>query len=193
MFSSSQVLPPLTESQEANRDWLLSSGTPHDNCTNNQALQAARGSTPSVTLSDRHQAPLCKGIRPLESKDIPSATKLLNNYLNQFHLKAVFDEKELEHWLLPRKEIMNTYVITVRGCLSSPRLISDVQNAEGEVTDLVGFYTLPSTIIGNQTYRTLKAAYSYYNVATTVPLADLVKDALIFAKQVQIWQERFLT
>lgn len=53
-----------------------------------------------------------------------------------------------------------------------------------QITDLISFYTLPSTIIGNPNYKTLKAAYSYYNVATSVPLVQLMKDALVFAKKV---------
>ena len=59
-----------------------------------------------------------------------------------------------------------------------------MQDAKGEVTDFASFYALPSTIIGNQTYKVLKAAYSYYNVATSVKLEDLMKDALILAKKV---------
>lgn len=53
------------------------------------------------------------------------------------------------------------------------------------ITDMVSFYTLPSTVIGNTRYNTLKAAYSFYNVATSVKHVDLVKDALILAKKVR--------
>ncbi len=51
-----------------------------------------------------------------------------------------------------------------------------------EITDFCSFYTLPSTIIGNENYSLLKAAYSYYNVATVTPLLQLMNDALIMAK-----------
>lgn len=34
------------------------------------------------------------------------------------------------------------------------------------------------------THRTIKAAYSFYNVAKTVPLIRLMTDALILAKKV---------
>ena len=37
--------------------------------------------------------------------------------------------------------------------------------ASGKITDFMSFYMLPSTIIGNKQYPTLKAAYSYYNVS----------------------------
>lgn len=52
------------------------------------------------------------------------------------------------------------------------------------VTDLVSFYTLPSTIMHHPTYRTLKAAYSFYNVSTKTPWVDLMQDALISARDV---------
>ena len=75
-----------------------------------------------------------------------------------------------------------------------------------QITDFISFYHLPSSILNqggpNNTntttpseagsltpeqkqddYSTLYAAYSYYNIATTVSLQALLKDALILAKQ----------
>lgn len=46
---------------------------------------------------------------------------------------------------------------------------------------MLSFYTLPSTIIGNPTYKTLKAAFMYYTVARETPLLQLMTDALILA------------
>lgn len=56
--------------------------------------------------------------------------------------------------------------------------------SEGKVTDFLSFYTLPSTIMNHPVHRSLKAAYSFYNVHTTMPLLDLMSDALILAKSV---------
>lgn len=44
------------------------------------------------------------------------------------------------------------------------------RGAEGPLTDLLSFYTLPSSIIGNDKYDELNAAFMYYTVANTVPL-----------------------
>ncbi|CAA6656742.1 unnamed protein product [Spirodela intermedia] len=55
--------------------------------------------------------------------------------------------------------------------------------AQFVLTDFCSFYTLPSSILSNQNYSVLKAAYSYYNVATKTPLLQLMNDALIVAKQ----------
>ena len=57
------------------------------------------------------------------------------------------------------------------------------QNKDGKVTDFCSFYTLPSTVVQNPDYSELKAAYSYYNVATTMTLTELFHDMLVLAKQ----------
>ena len=71
-----------------------------------------------------------------------------------------------------------------------------------EVTDMCSFYHLPSTVIGNDKHKTLFAAYSYYNVrvrsrpeirrvlsgcrlqqvATSVSITELMRDALVLAR-----------
>eukprot|EP01112_Ceratiomyxa_fruticulosa_P014191 TRINITY_DN4045_c0_g1_i1.p1 TRINITY_DN4045_c0_g1~~TRINITY_DN4045_c0_g1_i1.p1 ORF type:complete len:442 (-),score=96.44 TRINITY_DN4045_c0_g1_i1:120-1445(-) len=113
--------------------------------------------------------PLIRGIRPLQASDVPSACKLLSNYLSQFRFAATFTEEEFAHWFIPRAGVINSYVI---------------ENKETkEITDLISFYSLPSTIINNPNYKTLKAAYSFYNVAKSVSWAALMEDALILAKQ----------
>lgn len=58
------------------------------------------------------------------------------------------------------------------------------QGAGGALTDFASFYTLPSTVMHHPLHRSLKAAYSFYNVHTQTPLLDLMNDALILAKLV---------
>ena len=50
------------------------------------------------------------------------------------------------------------------------------------LTDLVSYYTLPSTVLNHPVHKSLKAAYSFYNVSTTTPWCQLMGDALIMAK-----------
>lgn len=52
--------------------------------------------------------------------------------------------------------------------------------------DMVSFYTLPSTVVNHPTHKNIKAAYAFYNVATSVPLQELMQDALILAKNVSL-------
>lgn len=58
------------------------------------------------------------------------------------------------------------------------------------MTDFLSFYTLPSTIMNHPTHKSLKAAYSFYNVHTKTPLIDLMSDALILAKSVSVVEQR---
>ena len=50
-------------------------------------------------------------------------------------------------------------------------------------TDMVSFYALPSSILGNDKHKTLRAAYCYYYFTTKTPLMQLLTDALVLAKR----------
>lgn len=109
------------------------------------------------------------GFRAMERRDVAAVTRLLQTYLAQFQVAPLFSEEDVEYLLLPIDNVINSFV---------------VENAEShEITDFGSFYTLPSTIIGNQNHSLLKAAYSYYNVATSTPLLQLMNDVLVMAKQ----------
>ncbi|XP_055511660.1 glycylpeptide N-tetradecanoyltransferase 2 isoform X2 [Leucoraja erinacea] len=111
--------------------------------------------------------PKTAGLRPMEQKDVKSVQELLFNYLKQFELAPVMNDVEVIHWLMPRENIIDTYV---------------VEGSDGVLTDFVSFYTLPSTVMHHPIHKNLKAAYSFYNVHTETPLSDLMNDALIIAK-----------
>ena len=81
----------------------------------------------------------------------------------------MFDHNDFCHWFIPRDEVIQSFVIC---------------DADGIVTDFVSFYTLHITVMNHSKHSTIKAAYSYYNVATTVALEALMLDVLILAKQV---------
>ncbi|XP_043923442.1 glycylpeptide N-tetradecanoyltransferase 2 isoform X2 [Protopterus annectens] len=111
--------------------------------------------------------PKTAGLRSMERKDVKGVQELLRNYLKQFHLAPVMDEEEVTHWFLPRANIIDTYV---------------VEGSDGTLTDFLSFYTLPSTVMHHPIHKSLRAAYSFYNVHTITPLLDLMNDALILAK-----------
>eukprot|EP00741_Cyanophora_paradoxa_P024458 tig00022075_g23615.t1 len=113
------------------------------------------------------EAPLIPGIRPMEAKDVKAVHQMLNNHLKASSLAVHWSEEEVAHNFIPRDGIIHCYVV----------------EEAGKVTDMVSFYVLPSTIIGNTKYPTLKAAYSFYNVPGKHTLEELVRDALILAKQ----------
>jgi glycylpeptide N-tetradecanoyltransferase len=111
--------------------------------------------------------PSVNGIRPMTEKDVDMVYKLINDYLGKFKIKFHFDKDEVAHWLLPRKKVIYSYVI---------------ENSDGEVTDLISFYSLPSSVLNHEIHKTLFAAYSFYNVATSISYKELIKNALVLAK-----------
>jgi glycylpeptide N-tetradecanoyltransferase len=121
----------------------------------------------TIKLYKVPDTPQLSGMREMKEKDINRVFELVSGYLNKFSLHPEFAADELGHWLLPRKDVIYTYVR---------------ENSAGLVTDVVSFYSLPSSILNNEKYNILKAAYSYWTVATTVPLHELMYDALIFAR-----------
>ncbi|EOA28682.1 hypothetical protein CARUB_v10024907mg [Capsella rubella] len=114
-------------------------------------------------------APITPGFREMERRDVPAVTELLRNYLCQFRVAADFDENDVKHWLLPRENVVYSYLV--------------VSPETHNVTDFCSFYSVPATITGNQKYTTMECAYSYYNVATVTSFPQLMKDVLIVSKQ----------
>jgi len=122
----------------------------------------------TIKLYKVPDVPQLPGMRAMEKKDVQRVFELISGYLKKFPLHPELTPDEVAHWMLPRDRVVYSYVRD-----------SDT----GEVTDVCSFYSLPSTILGHEKYNLLKAAYSYWNVATTVPLHELMNDALILAKQ----------
>ncbi|XP_077978307.1 glycylpeptide N-tetradecanoyltransferase 2-like [Glandiceps talaboti] len=106
-------------------------------------------------------------LRPMYRRDVNKCCTLFNEYQKSFSLSPEFSDAEFAHWFLPRDGIVDTYVV----------------DNDGAITDFFSFYTLPSSIMHHPQHKKLKAAYSFYNVQTKVPLVDLIQDALIIAKQ----------
>lgn len=121
----------------------------------------------TIKLYKVPEVPQIPGMREMRESDVPRVTELITGYLKKFSLHPEFQADEVSHWVLPREGVIYAYV----------------REHNGEVTDVCSFYSLPSSILGNEKYNLLKAAYSYWNVATTVPLHELMLDALIYAKQ----------
>jgi len=133
-------------------------------------LQPRMTLTLTVKLYKVPAQPQIAGIRAMTPADVPQCHKLLGQYLSKFKLCQQYtSEEEFAHWLLPREGVVNSYVVE--------------DPTTKEITDMCSFYCLPSTIIGHPTYTSLKAAYSFYNVANKCSWQELMLDALILAKQ----------
>uniref|UniRef100_A0A8C9C2B7 Glycylpeptide N-tetradecanoyltransferase n=1 Tax=Phocoena sinus TaxID=42100 RepID=A0A8C9C2B7_PHOSS len=110
------------------------------------------------------EIPKTAGPQPMGKKDIPIVHRLLTWYLKQFHHMPVKSQEEVEHWFYLQENITDTFV---------------VESANGEVTDEWSFYTLLSTIINHPTHKSLKAAYTFYNIHAQTPPLDLMSNALV--------------
>lgn len=110
----------------------------------------------------------CSSIRPMCQADVPSGHRLLVEHLRTYDLSPIFSQEEFSHWFMPQNGVISSYVIT--------------DEVTGDVTDFVSYYTLPSTVVDHPKYKSLKAAYLFYMVATKADLTSLMNDALILAR-----------
>ena len=108
--------------------------------------------------------------REMEKRDIPIVRKLLNeNYKRQCAVAPKWDSDDLvEHWLLPRDNVVYSYVVERRS-----------KNSTG-VTDFFSFYLLPSSVL-DSTDEGVNAAYCYYSAASQSSIAEILRCAIICA------------
>jgi glycylpeptide N-tetradecanoyltransferase len=106
-------------------------------------------------------------IRPMEANDVDAVYNLLKENMSKFKIKAYYSKEEVAHWMVPRKKVVYSYVIF---------------NDKNEVTDFISFYSLPSSVLNHDVHNTLYAAYSFFNVATSITYKELIRNALILAK-----------
>ncbi|PCH37827.1 N-myristoyl transferase [Wolfiporia cocos MD-104 SS10] len=161
---------------------------------------------PTMTLARMirlHKLPesprlLSHGLREMEARDVPQVAELYSKYTSRFGMSHIMSKEEISHiflsgggegprttssWKTPReRQVVWTYVV------ENPRT--------KKVTDLVSFYSLPSTVMNSDKHNLLKAAYLFY-YATDVAFAEkaeedghlkkrlmeLIGDCLIIADQ----------
>lgn len=112
--------------------------------------------------------PKLTGFRALEERDVEAVCAMLNKHLEKFELVPIYERDEFAHWFLPREDVVDSYVV----------------EQEGKIVAFTSFFTLPSSVMFNPNYKSIKAAYSFYNVPSEqVNLKALVTDALIMAKK----------
>ncbi|XP_039991510.1 glycylpeptide N-tetradecanoyltransferase 1-like isoform X2 [Xiphias gladius] len=127
----------------------------------NMNLQRARkfNRLPEVTKT--------KGLRPMTKKDVAGIHSLLQTNSSKFHLSPVLSLQEVEHWLLPRENVIDTYV---------------VEGDDGTLTDVVSFYGVSSKVLNHAVHTGLRAAQLLCIASTATDLADLMEDILVLAK-----------
>ena len=106
------------------------------------------------------------GFRPMEEKDVEQVYVLLENFEKQFKVHGYYDRDQVKHWFIPRKNVVYSYV----------------RENNDKITDFISFYNLPSSILQHESYKKLMAAYSFFNINTTITVKEIMKCALILAK-----------
>lgn len=115
-------------------------------------------------------------ISVMTEDDVPAVKILLGLYLAKFPFAPLLSEGDVMHWLLPKKDVLYSYVVKDEG---------------GKVTDFVSFYSLPSSITGNAIHSHIQAAFLFYYAPMGLGsdpqrIAILINDALILARTVII-------
>lgn len=127
-----------------------------------------RSKSVHIKLLSLPKAPTIQNVRKMEKKDVKKVQALLEEYLQNFDLTFHFNKEEIQHFFLPRDKVMYSYVVT--------------DPETDEITDFISYYSLPSTIIGNDKYKTLYAAFCYYMVPKKHTIDELMRNALILAR-----------
>ena len=116
-------------------------------------------------LAKEHQ--LSDSFRSMRVTDMAQVTKLLASYQDSFALHPVLSEDEAAHWLLPRPDILYSYVV----------------EKDGIISDFISFYSLPSTVVHQLKHNSIKVAYLFYYAASSPSsLTKLVHAALVEAR-----------
>ncbi|KAK2884765.1 glycylpeptide N-tetradecanoyltransferase 1-like [Channa argus] len=107
------------------------------------------------------------GLRPMTKEDVGEIHSLLQTNLSKFHLSPILSTQEVEHWLLPQDDVIDTYV---------------VEGQDGTLTDVVSFYSVSSRVLNHLVHTDLKEAYLLYISCTATDPAGLMEDTLVLAK-----------
>ncbi|XP_029977678.1 glycylpeptide N-tetradecanoyltransferase 1-like [Sphaeramia orbicularis] len=107
------------------------------------------------------------GLRPMTKEDIPGIHSLLHANASKFHLSHILSPQEVEHWLLPRETVIDSYV---------------VESNDGTLTDVLSFYGITSKVLNHPVHTSVRAAHLFYLTCTATDLLALMEDALVLAK-----------
>lgn len=132
------------------------------------SLPQGRPKSVHIKLLKLPNDPTIEGIRPMEKRDVKQVTALLDEYLQKFDLSFHFNKEEVTHFFLPRKNVIYSYVI--------------VDQDTNEITDFISYYSLPSSILNDEKYKTLYAAFCYYMIPKKHSIKEIMKNALILAR-----------
>ncbi|KAI4379976.1 hypothetical protein MLD38_006212 [Melastoma candidum] len=119
-----------------------------------------------VEFYELPRSPDIRGFKGMNVAHVRALTGLLYTYLQKFNLAPEFTEDDVKHWFLPRADLLHSYVNVT---------------PNGEIIGFCSFITLRQP----QQDRMLKLAFSFYNFTVGMPLQQLMRDAIIIARENQ--------
>ena len=102
--------------------------------------------------------------RLMEKKDVKDIYNLISNSQKQFKIYSIFSEEEIEHWFIPIKNVIYSFV---------------KEDENNNITDFTSFYVV-NALIDNMKE---KWCYIYFNIATSMSSEKLFENALVLAEQ----------
>lgn len=102
--------------------------------------------------------------RLMEKKDVKDVYNLISNSQKQFKIYSIFSEEEIEHWFIPIKNVIYSFV---------------KEDENNNITDFTSFYVV-NALIDNMKE---KWCYIYFNIATSMSSEKLFENALVLAEQ----------
>lgn len=125
---------------------------------------APLGPKMTYAMAERLYAPpQTRRTRPMTPADVPWVTRILNENSEKYKLVQLFTEEEVAYTFLPRPDIIQSFVL--------------------DETDLVSYYSLPSTIIGHPNYPMMRAAWAHYLAPGQLSTKELVGEMVSWAAQ----------
>ena len=125
---------------------------------------------------DLPDEPTISGFRKMEEKDIEQIYNLILSRNKKYKIFEILTKQEIKHWLLPKNNIVYTYVL---------------EDEQHNITDFCSFYVIQRTILNNQNkgnnnaskYKKINFAFELINYNNTISRKELLRNAIILAKQ----------
>ena len=161
--------------------------------------QAQSSAPKRVDLNELEQIfrvnPSTISLRPMTKNDVPRVTALLNQYLCFFHVHPVVTQADVEHQLLSRPGIVQTYVHEVDGVVADmisfiDRVVRVTKQAPQPAVDFAASHPSARSVSGTIPTREfqfiapatevteLKCSELYYHFESKTALPELVSSAL---------------
>ncbi|KAL3967749.1 hypothetical protein ACER0C_029782 [Sarotherodon galilaeus] len=134
---------------------------------NHPALRQSMNLQRALKFNRLPEVTKVQGLRPMTREDIPGIHSLLQTNFCKFHLSPILSVQDVEHLLLPRENVIDTYV---------------VEGDNGALTDIVSFYSFSSRVLNHPVHTSLRGARLLYVVSTRTKLVNLMEDTLVLAK-----------